>query len=78
MLPNFIIAGAEKSGTSSLYFYLSEHEDIYTPVIKEIHFFENENNFRKGIEWYEQWFSGWFGEKAVGECNYLHIKESGC
>ena len=30
-LPNFLIVGAAKSGTSSLHNYLSQHPDIYMP-----------------------------------------------
>jgi hypothetical protein len=39
MLPNFIIAGAPKCGTTSLYFYLQQHPEIFFPKIKEPHFF---------------------------------------
>ena len=73
MLPNFIIAGAEKSGTSSLLFYMSEHEDIFTPAKKEIHFFDDGDNFNEGIDWYKQWFTGWSGEKAIGECTPIYM-----
>ncbi len=38
-LPNFILAGAMKSGTTSLYHYLNEHPQIYMPSIKEPMFF---------------------------------------
>ena len=38
-LPNFIIAGAPKSGTTSLYFYLKQHPDIFVPDKKELHYF---------------------------------------
>ena len=38
-LPNFILAGAMKSGTTSLYHYLNEHPQIYMPRIKEPKFF---------------------------------------
>jgi len=34
-------------------------------VPKEIHFFDE--NFKKGIEWYEKFFDGWKGEKIVTE-----------
>jgi hypothetical protein len=78
MLPNFIIAGAEKSGTSSLVFYLSEHDSIYIPSVKEIYFFNNEENFKRGVEWYEKWFSGWSGERAVGECTPLYMYDPTC
>ena len=78
MLPNFIIAGAEKSGTSSLSFYISEHPDIYIPKIKELHFFDNSDNYSKGFGWYEKQFSGWSGEKAVGECTPFYMFDYSC
>ncbi len=37
--PNFFIIGAAKSGTSSLYNYLSMHPQIFLPHVKEPHFF---------------------------------------
>jgi hypothetical protein len=39
-LPNFIIAGAQKAGTTSLYGYLEEHPQCLTPSTKEIHYFD--------------------------------------
>jgi len=39
MLPNFIIAGAARSGTTSLYYYLKQHPDISFPSIKEPKYF---------------------------------------
>jgi SAM-dependent methyltransferase len=38
-LPNFIIAGAPKSGTTSLYHYLRQHPQVYLSPIKEPTFF---------------------------------------
>jgi len=38
-LPDFLIIGAARSGTSSLYFYLREHPEIFMPAFKEPHFF---------------------------------------
>jgi hypothetical protein len=63
MLPNFIIAGPPKSGTTSLQFYLDKHPDIY--VTGEAHFFNK--NYKKGLEWYESYFNKYQNEKAVGE-----------
>lgn len=39
MLPNFIIAGATRSGTTSLYYYLNQHPDISFPKLKEPRYF---------------------------------------
>jgi len=45
MLPNFIIIGAHKAGTSSLYKYLQQHPEIFMPTLKEPRFFcYDENN----------------------------------
>jgi len=43
-LPNFLIVGAAKSGTTSLYHYLKRHPNVYMPdKIKETFFFTGEN-----------------------------------
>lgn len=55
ILPDFIIVGAMKSGTSFLINYLSEHPYIKIPEYqKEIHFFDN--HFYDGINWYKSYF----------------------
>ena len=38
-LPNFLIIGVPRSGTTSLYRYLSKHPDIYVSPVKETNFF---------------------------------------
>ncbi len=38
-LPNFVVAGAAKSGTTSLYHYLRQHPQVYLPERKELHYF---------------------------------------
>lgn len=42
MLPNFFLAGAPKAGTTSLYYYLSQHPQIYMSPIKEPCYFASE------------------------------------
>jgi Sulfotransferase domain len=37
--PDFFIVGAPRAGTTSLYYYLRAHPDIYMPALKEPHFF---------------------------------------
>lgn len=38
-MPNFLIIGAAKAGTTSLYLYLGQHPQVYMSSIKEPHFF---------------------------------------
>jgi hypothetical protein len=65
-LPNFLIIGAQKAGTSWLHFQLKQHPEIYIPS-QEIHYFDKEFNFNKGIEWYKQQFSSVTSENVIGE-----------
>ncbi|HEY2986755.1 MAG TPA: sulfotransferase [Candidatus Binatia bacterium] len=50
MLPNFLIIGAAKSGTTSLYRYLRAHPQVFMPARKELCFFVEEENWRRGLE----------------------------
>lgn len=42
MIPNFLVIGAPKCGTTSLYYYLKQHPDVFLPVQKELHYFSYE------------------------------------
>lgn len=60
-LPNVIIIGAQKSGTSSLFSYLVQHPQIRGSSRKEVHFFDGGSlpgvdNFKKGSKWYRSHF----------------------
>lgn len=39
MSPNLFIVGAAKAGTTSLYYYLKQHPDIFFPNVKEPHYY---------------------------------------
>ena len=41
MLPNFFIAGVSRSGTTSLYYYMSQHPQIDFPNLKEPRYFSH-------------------------------------
>jgi len=43
MLPNFLIIGAAKAGTTSLYYYLQQHPSISFPKLKEPKYFSSKN-----------------------------------
>lgn len=43
-VPDFLIVGAAKSGTTSIYYYLSENPNVFFPKVKEPHFFSFYNN----------------------------------
>jgi hypothetical protein len=54
LLPDFIVIGAQKAGTSSLYQYLARHPLIARAFRKEVHYFDN--GCRGGRLWYQAHF----------------------
>lgn len=56
MLPNLVVIGAAKCGTTSLHEYLDEHPAISMSREKELHFFVEGKNWGRGLEWYESQF----------------------
>jgi tetratricopeptide (TPR) repeat protein len=75
--PDFIIPGASKSGTSSLYYYLGRHPQILLSHIKEIDFYWK--HFERGIDWYLGHFPTLTDQEdfLTGEAtpNYLRFPE---
>ncbi len=59
--PHFILIGAQKSGTSSLFRYLAQHPQILRSFTKEVHYFDGGLNarldtYQQGQEWYRAHF----------------------
>jgi hypothetical protein len=89
MLPNFLIIGAQKCGTSALYQYLQQHPDVYMSPVKEPAFFAFENqtpDFRyvdgrpahvnaavTRLADYEALFAARTNERAVGEASTHYL-----
>src|SRR5215210_8660249 len=55
MLPNLLIVGAAKCGTSSLHRYLDEHPEVSMSRPKETNFFVRDD-WREQVAWYESRF----------------------
>ena len=55
-LPDFAIAGAMKSGTTSLFSYLMQHPKVVPPYRKEVHFFGPGHHAGKSSAWYRGHF----------------------
>ena len=85
-LPNFLIVGAAKSGTSSLHNYLNQHPDVFMPSynsegmkVKEPRFLVKdlvEKRMHNGVwnwEEYTTLFEKIKAEKAVGESSVLYL-----
>ena len=76
--PTFLVIGAQKCATTWLSRNIGQHPDSFVPIKDEIHFFNRQANYQKGIEWYRAQFTGYSGQKAVGEFtpNYLWTSEN--
>ena len=68
-LPTFIIIGAAKAGTTSLWRYLKNHPDVYMCSPKEPNFFAYHQPWTLGVEWYGSLFERGAGAKAIGEAS---------
>ena len=66
-LPNLVIIGAQKCGTSGLHYYLSLHPDVEMSTPKELNFFIAERTWDRGIEWYAKHFDA--AAKVRGEAS---------
>jgi hypothetical protein len=71
-LPNFLIIGTAKSGTTSVAKILPTHPDIGFSKITEPDFFSLDSRYAKGMEYYAKYFDGCEGKKAIGEKSWSY------
>jgi hypothetical protein len=78
-MPNFLIVGAAKAGTTSLYEYLRQHPDIFMPQWKELSFFIGDPcgplHRVKKARYYFKVFAEAQGHKAVGEASTSYLSD---
>lgn len=74
-LPDFLIIGAQKAGTSSLYKYLLQHPAILPAYQKEIHYFTIPDLYFKGEKWYRGHFPTGLvkGQRLTGEASPSYL-----
>ncbi len=73
-LPNFYLIGAEKCGTSSLFANIIQHPEVFKPYKKELHFFDRDENYSRGIGWYlASFYQGAEKFKAIGEATPIYL-----
>ncbi len=66
-LPDFIVIGAAKSGTTTLHEWLHRQPEVYCSVLKEPRFFSRD--WGKGIDWYAGLFAGAATDQLIGEAS---------
>ena len=72
-LPQFLIIGAQKAGTTWMHEMLGEHPDVFMPTPKELHFFDQRQVYDQGLEWYAGNYADAPADAILGEAtpNYL-------
>lgn len=74
MMPNFLIIGAPRAGTTLLYEGLWRHPEIYMSPVKEPWFFcEEELQIVQDLETYRALFSEVRDEEAIGEASTIYL-----
>jgi hypothetical protein len=89
MLPNFVIIGAAKAGTTALYWYLADHPQVFMSPVKETNYFafglDDDGNLLYGdpdlhrfpvrsSAAYEELFSGATDALAIGEASPIYLE----
>lgn len=75
--PKFMVLGVHKGGSTAMYNYLIKHGRIRPAVCKEIHFFDDEERFRRGRGFYLRHFpdvSKYQGHVITGEGSPAYIR----
>lgn len=78
ILPNFLIIGAQKGGTTWLGSQVGRHPDVYMAP-GEIHYFDKAHRWKRGRAWYARHFTAGAGRQRVGEktADYLWANGQG-
>lgn len=75
MKPNFLLIGAMKSATTSLFNALGRHPQFFVSNPKEPEFFCKDEIFARGWPWYESMFADAVGRIAIGEASTSYTKQ---
>ena len=72
---DFILAGAQKSGTTALHYFLTKHPDISMGDQQEMHFFDNEEIFSGPVDYelLHRHYPPVGGSTIAGECTPIYI-----
>ena len=73
--PNFYCVGAPKAGTTSLYYHLKEHPQIFLPKIKEPDYFRMERTTSISLEKYKSLYQEASGYPAVGDMTTIYLMD---
>jgi Sulfotransferase domain len=70
-MPDFLMIGTQKGGTSSLFHYVEQHPAVRVSVAKEVHYFDL--NYRQGPSWYQGHFPVRWDKRITGEASPFYL-----
>ncbi|MEN8238116.1 MAG: sulfotransferase domain-containing protein [Actinomycetota bacterium] len=75
-LPDFVVAGFPRSGSTTLYRMIDEHPSVFMAKPKEIGYFSGWHN--EDVEWYKAHFDGASDHQRAGEATpwYMHDRSA--
>lgn len=72
-LPDFVVIGCMKSGTTALFRQLAALPQFAMPEVKEPHFFSDDAVWRRGVDWYRSLFPASTG-RLTGEASVSYTR----
>jgi hypothetical protein len=76
-MPNLIIIGGLKCGTTSIHHYLGLHPEVQMSKPKELNFFVTELNWDLGLDWYQARFDDRFAVRGESSPHYTNLPRFG-
>jgi hypothetical protein len=73
-LPDFVVIGSPKCGTTTLYGYLCRHARVFVSTPKEPEFFARDTIYAKGLDWYKALFKDAQPGQIVGEASTAYTR----
>ena len=73
-LPDFIMIGAMKSGTTTLHRHMSRHPRVFVSRPKEPQFFSRDHKYARGMSWYRSLFAEAGEEQVCGEASTCYSR----
>ncbi|WGL15257.1 sulfotransferase domain-containing protein [Microbulbifer bruguierae] len=73
-LPHFVIIGAMKSATTTIYEQLRLLDGVYMPELKEPNFFSDDSQYQQGLNWYLKLFEPAKDTDIIGEASTHYTK----
>jgi len=73
-MPDFVLLGAMKSGTTTLHEYLDAHPGLFMCTPKEPQFFSRDPVYARGFDWYRGLFAGARADQKCGEASTCYTR----